>query len=405
MSYSDFVTKQVNLFKAQFPADQGWQHYKLETGIFAGLPRLLDSNSSLVKRVDSVRGLRHEPEYTDQQDAPEHKVEQRGWIGTYELIWQGRPVVVRGLCRNDGGSVQTFLVAAKDFDTAHGLYKELLRFSGELMRNKPSPTVMSTSGPEYVLQPCAWDDVVLPSSMIEDLRAGVETFFKARDEYRRFGVPYKRGFIFSGPAGCGKTLMAKTIVYNMRLPAFLLTGQPSHDATAHSITWAFSNAAELAPSILLIEELEKFSESSYISTILNLMDGLSSMRGVLVIATTNHPEKIDPALLLRPSRFDRVWQFPLPDRAARLRLLQKRAGGYFPEDTLGEVASLSEGFSMAYVQEIFASALSFALRENRKMRGEDLLRSVEVLKQQIKAAPRVTDVLLAAEKRMGFNPV
>jgi len=241
--------------------------------------------------------------------------------------------------------------------------------------------------------------------MAEDLKAGVETFFKAREIYKQFDLPYKRGFIFSGPAGCGKTLTAKTILATMRLPSFLLTPSPSRERTMGCINWAFDAAARHAPAILLIEELEKFSDPAYISMVLNLMDGLSAMKGVLAIATTNYPEKIDPALLLRPSRFDRVWNFPLPDLDCRLRLLKKKANGYVNTLVLEEVARQSSGFSMAYVQEIFASAISLALREGRKVTDNDLLKSVELLKKQIKSAPATAAEVGTGDQRLGFVAV
>jgi len=126
---------------------------------------------------------------------------------------------------------------------------------------------------------------------------------------------------------------------------------------------------------------------------------------VLVIATTNYPEKIDPALLLRPSRFDRVWHFPLPDAESRLRLLKKKAAGYFEDSVLEHVAKLSTGFSMAYVQEIFASALSFAIREGRQINDKDMIKSVETLKKQIKSANKATADVGTSSQSIGFAQV
>src|SRR6185312_14088076 len=90
---------------------------------------------------------------------------------------------------------------------------------------------------------------------------------------------------------------------------------------------------------------------------LNLLDGLKALSGVLVIATCNEPDKLDPALIHRPSRFDRVWRFELPKYEQRLELLRRKGDTFFSESALETAVRRSEGFSMAYVQEIVVSAL------------------------------------------------
>jgi SpoVK/Ycf46/Vps4 family AAA+-type ATPase len=102
----------------------------------------------------------------------------------------------------------------------------------------------------------------------------------------------------------------------------------------------------------------------------------------MVIATANDPGKLDPALLHRPSRFDRVWTFPLPDEAHRLALLQKRGDAFFSEVALKEAAKRSGGFSMAYVQEIILNALLDAAHCGEAATDRHLFRSLEALKAQ-----------------------
>jgi ATP-dependent 26S proteasome regulatory subunit len=109
--------------------------------------------------------------------------------------------------------------------------------------------------------------------------------------------------------------------------------------------------------------------------------------------------------LLRPSRFDRVWNFPLPDFDCRLRLLKKKAKSYVNDLVLEEVARQSSGFSMAYVQEVFASAISLALRDGREVMDKDMLKSVELLKKQIKSAPATAAGVGTNKQQLGFVPV
>lgn len=404
MSYSIFFSEQVKQFRQQYPESNGWQIFTTARSVLHKLPQFLEKNPGTEKHSELVRSFRGEILFKPQSDAPEIKVNQKGWLGRYTICWKEAEICIASL-HTPPQLGSTFLVAAKDFTALRTFYMDIFQFSQQQERNKSEPCVNAFDGTVINIEGATWDKLILPQAMADDLRFGVETFFKAKEEYKQFGLPYKRGFIFTGPAGCGKTMAAKAIIATMRLPAYLLAPGPGMELNTAAITWAFSSAASQAPSVILIEELEKYSESAYISMVLNLMDGLATMKGVLVIATTNYPEKIDPALLLRPSRFDRVWQFSLPEEEARFRFLQKKAGVQFGDKVLKEVASLSSGFSMAYVQEILASALSLAMRDNRKMSAKDLITSVNTLKKQIKTAAYSSSDLGKSSLPLGFAQV
>lgn len=406
MSYQDFITRQIDDFKSRHPLSEGWHILKNNMPPLSTLPEFLDKHPGIMKSSEMLRGLGHRTLHPEDKLSPEFRIRIFSWVGTCELQWHGEPIAIKATFTDPHqGYPFCFLVAARNTRAVTDFYRALLEFNLAHNRNKRISSVLTQEGDEVPVSGLSWDDVILPRAMRDDLRAGVETFFRSRDEYKRFSIPYKRGFIFSGPAGCGKTLTAKIIIATMKLPSYLLTPSPGMERMNSAINWTFENAAEQAPAVLLIEELEKFSEPVYISTILNLMDGLSTMRGVLVIATTNYPERIDPALLLRPSRFDRIWHFPLPDREARLRLLAGKARGAFADELLQRVADLSSGFSMAYVQEIFASAMSYAMRENRTMTGDDMLRSVETLKKQIKTAASTSPEVGKEAQPFGFTKI
>ncbi|RPH49078.1 MAG: ATP-binding protein [Desulfobacteraceae bacterium] len=405
MDYNAFITEQIEIFKKRYPSAEGWQIYRNNRLLFKMFPDFLDEHPESVKSSDIIRVISHDRSYPEYKDTPNFEVKKWSWLGYYELIWKDEKVNIISISSEKEYIDHYFLIAAKSFEAVKRLYVDILEYDQKRECSKANASIITEEGTEISLSDTSWDNIILAPAMLEDLKAGIETFFKSRKEYRRFGIPYKRGFIFSGPAGCGKTLTAKTIISTMHLPAYLIIPSSSPERTAISINWAFNRAATQAPSILLIEELEKLSNKEHISMVLNLMDGLSTMKGVLVIATTNYPEKIDPALLLRPSRFDRVWHFPLPDAESRLRLLKKKAAGYFEDSVLEHVAKLSTGFSMAYVQEIFASALSFAIREGRQINDKDMIKSVETLKKQIKSANKATADVGTSSQSIGFAQV
>lgn len=405
MGNSDFLTRQSELFRGEFPASEGWQIFKIESNYFMLLPDLVEVEPGLVKKSLISPQVRHEISYPEAKDAPEIKIIERHWTGDYHLNWKGEDIHVRSLMYQLQVPTPYFLVAAKKFSAVEGLYLGILEFDRERTKTARQNKVVSWDTPEITLPEMTWNDVVLPEEMVSDIRTSVDTFFMAKEAYKQFGLPYKRGFIFSGPAGCGKTLTAKIILATAKKPSYLVVPGQIPEKTISSIQMAFNTAATHAPAIVLIEELDKFSDAQHLSRVLNLIDGLDTIKGVLVIATTNHPEKIDPALLLRPSRFDRIWNFPLPDYNCRLRFLQGKANNHFPDTLLDAVAKHASGFSMSYVQEIFASAISLALSENRQVEGQDLIKSVEMLKKQIRSAQQSMKEVGDLGKNLGFSSV
>ncbi|OGR74285.1 MAG: hypothetical protein A2089_03855 [Elusimicrobia bacterium GWD2_63_28] len=404
MSNSEFFDGQIKQFHKEFPQSEGWQIFKNNKDFLSLVPELIDTKPKILKSGEISRDISHESHYSETKEVYEFSMRKTRWLGTYRLLWDNKPIIIRSLYYETHRQIPYFLVAVKDSATLSNFYEAILKFELEVGKKRGHSVVQTVDSEDISLSGMSWDNLILPTGMVEEIRTGVETFFKAEDVYKRFSIPYKRGFVFSGPPGCGKTMTAKTILGTMHHPSFLITSSAGRDYMEYKIKWAFEAASRHAPAILLIEELEKFSEASSISTVLNLMDGLSSMKGILAIATTNYPEKIDPALLLRPSRFDRVWNFALPDYECRLRMLQKKANGHVNANILEKVAKFSSGFSMAYVQEIFASAISMALREGREVSDVDLLNSVEMLKKQIKSAPKSGAGLGEGSQKMGFIP-
>lgn len=121
-----------------------------------------------------------------------------------------------------------------------------------------------------------------------------------------------------------------------------------------------------------------------------------------MIATTNHAEKIGPALLRRPSRFDQVWQFPIPGRPERRRMIEKKGLGRFSGKAVLEAAEASAGFSGAHVQEAVLSAFLMALYERREPADGDLLAGVRRLKEQ-DGMSRRADGEIRPLQRVGFQ--
>ena len=156
-----------------------------------------------------------------------------------------------------------------------------------------------------------------------------------------------------------------------------------------NIRTIFERARRVAPCVLVLEDLDSLVTDENRSFFLNEMDGFAGNEGLATLATTNYPERLDPALVERPSRFDRKYLFDLPGGAERLAYLRKWQATLAPElqpteDRMMVVSGLTEGFSYAFLKELFVSAL---MRWVDKAEGEDmdalLSRQAEMLRGQL----------------------
>jgi len=113
-----------------------------------------------------------------------------------------------------------------------------------------------------------------------------------------------------------------------------------------------------------LEDLDSLTRESRItrSALLQELDGLTSKEGMLIIGTTTNPDEIDPALTHRPSRFDRVWHFPIPSTQLRLEYLTGELNGLSP-DVVQEITRLTAGWSFAYLKELRTTASILAMED------------------------------------------
>ena len=330
------------------------------------------------------------------------RLSEDSWCGQIELVWDGKPIHFERATLFDRfhGERHWSFVATKDPEVLENLLGELREFARSFEADHSSIFIISEG---HIPKPAlTWDDLILPELMKQDIRRNVETFLKAEEQYRRLGLPYRRGLLFVGSPGNGKTLATKVIAANVEACVISLPlMNTTHDA---EIRGAFLRAAREAPSVLILEDIDKFAKGWGITLphILNLLDGLDAPEGILVLATSNEPERLDKALLQRPSRFDQLFAFNLPGFAERLRLLRLRGMEKFSESALQTAAEASRGFTMAYVQEIVVSAFLTALDEGREAKDSDLLDSAVHLRIQQRLRQRAAHGG-NPEGRIGFD--
>ena len=169
---------------------------------------------------------------------------------------------------------------------------------------------------------------VLPGRLREELLADVESWYSGRDWYRAHRLPWRRGIMLYGPPGCGKTTIARMMAAQL----FALGGRACSftvGATTddEEIVRAFHRASECAPALLILEDLDAYQRSNRLSrsVVLNLLDGSAAAgnEGIFIVATTNYPDQVDPALVGRAGRLDRAYEIPLPDEAIRRTYLAR----------------------------------------------------------------------------------
>jgi cell division protease FtsH len=210
----------------------------------------------------------------------------------------------------------------------------------------------------------------------------VVTFLKYPGRFERAGAIGPRGVLLVGPPGTGKTLLARAVAGEAEVPFFAVTGSSFVEmfvgVGASRVRDLFEAARKRAPAIIFIDEIDAVGhrgrvgfagndeKEQTLNQLLSEMDGFDARSGVVVIAATNRPEALDPALL-RPGRFDRHVEIPLPNRAERTAILGVHmAGRTLAADVdLDAISRATPGFSGADLANLENEAAIVAVRDNR----------------------------------------
>lgn len=211
---------------------------------------------------------------------------------------------------------------------------------------------------------CKWEDIFLPEEIKNNIKLTVEGFLKSKKVYEAQNIPWKRGIIFWGDPGNGKTSLIKTIISNYDFkPVTIMPG-----ANDDSIREAFAYAQEQSPALLYFEDLDSLLQNITLSLFLNLLDGISSKNGLLVIATANDLSGFGENLKDRPSRFDRKFEIPLPDQAMSLIYCKRWFGSLISEKELNKLSEFvcKNKFSYAYIKELYISSVYIAIAKDRE---------------------------------------
>jgi len=285
------------------------------------------------------------------------------------------------------------------------------------------------------------DKVIIAKEVKQRLEKTIFSFFDSKDKYIKADIPFKRGAIFSGVPGTGKTLSGKVIMntvsgnaYNCEClkcghklssnshcrdikcpecggdmrradrPGIGKSNTPK-DNQKEGVTfiWVtakdfasvgtgqlFDMARELQPAVLFIEDVDRCLTGSTVDTIKTEMDGMESNNGILTILSTNFPNQLPKTLIDRPGRFDDIIEFELPDSVLRFKILwmySKKIDIVNKKEALAEISRITKGLTPAHLKEIVVS--SYMNCKNDRVTIEDLKKNTD----------RVTDL----HSRFNFN--
>ena len=233
----------------------------------------------------------------------------------------------------------------------------------------------------------------------KELLTDIVDFLHKPERYQEIGASMPKGALLVGPPGTGKTLLAKAVAGEADVPFFSISGSEFVEMFvgmgAAKVRDLFKQAAEKAPCIVFIDEIDaigKKRESGQfgggndereqtLNQLLTEMDGFDGSKGVVILAATNRPESLDPALL-RPGRFDRRIPVELPDLQGRVEILKVHAKKIkiAPNVDFQAIARTAAGASGAELANIVNEAALRAVRMGRKSATqEDMMESVEVV--------------------------
>ncbi|MCR9209820.1 MAG: ATP-dependent zinc metalloprotease FtsH [bacterium] len=230
--------------------------------------------------------------------------------------------------------------------------------------------------------PTTFEDVAGIEEAVDEVREVVD-FLKNSDKYQSLGGRIPKGVLLVGPPGTGKTLLAKAIAGEAGVPFFSLSGSDFVEmfvgVGAARVRDMFTQAVNRAPCIIFIDELDALGKSrsgsvvgghdereQTLNALLVEMDGFDSNSGVIVVAATNRPETLDPALL-RPGRFDRHVLVDRPDVAGREEILAVHVKNVKLDETveLKGIASITSGFVGADLANLVNEAALLAARNGK----------------------------------------
>jgi transitional endoplasmic reticulum ATPase len=249
-----------------------------------------------------------------------------------------------------------------------------------------------------------WEDIGGLDEAKQELKEAVEWPLKTHEIFSRLGIKPPKGILIYGPPGCGKTLLARGVATESEANFITIKGPEVFSKwvgeSEKAIREVFRKARMAAPAVVFFDEIDSlaprrgsgFSDGGVservISQLLTEMDGITTLQDIVIIAATNRPDLVDPAVL-RPGRFDRLTYVPEPDEKSRLRIFSIYTKGMplANDVNLVQLAAATKNYSGADIEALCRETAMHALRKNLNAKEVTMKDFEEALKR---AGPSVT---------------
>ncbi len=287
------------------------------------------------------------------------------------------------LCREAGMNALRRILPQVDFSQRQIPYEVLAQLEVKMSDAEEALREVEPSAIREVfveVPDVSWDDVGGLEDVKRRLKEAVEWPMKYSDLFSSFRLTPPKGLLLTGPPGCGKTLMAKALASETEVNFISIKGPELLSMyvgeSERGLREVFRKGRQASPCIIFFDEIDAMASTRssgredsgvsgrVLSQLLTELDGIEELKGVLVLAATNRPDLLDPALL-RPGRFDVQVELPMPDQTAREKILQvhMRDRPVEPGVTAAWLAERTTGFSGAEIEALCHRAMMTSLAE------------------------------------------
>jgi hypothetical protein len=225
--------------------------------------------------------------------------------------------------------------------------------------------------------------LLIPGTPVDYVLTQIEEFWGREDFFKELGLVFKRGVMFYGPAGCGKTSIIRLLSNEIIKRGGIVLSITDID-NDQDILLKLREVEPNRPIMCIFEDIEKLTENKETeSNVLSFLDGEKQIGNVINVATTNKPDLLEDRLLKRPGRFDLVIGLNPPVESARRIYLERLFRGHASDQEIDSYAKGTDGLGMAHLREVAVSMLAF---------GHSFDDTVRRLKGNIKEVFRMTKV-------------
>lgn len=329
-------------------------------------------------------------EWRGADEALRHNI-KHGW---YDVTWNAHSLTVVLLTwMTDRCEMRFHWIAAPEMAIGEAFFQSVCAWSDEV---RGEVLVFEDGDWEkdadlfQDIKNATFENLILSGTLKQEIQTDFEQFLASRATYERYGLPWKRGVLLIGPPGNGKTHTLKALINALDHPCLYVKSFKSQYSTDQAnMRSVFQRARRTTPCLLVLEDLDSLVDDKNRSFFLNEMDGFASNTGIVVVATTNHPERLDVAIVERPSRFDRKYHFELPAATERLAYIAAWSRTLDEEmrlsaEAFAPLVEQTEGFSFAYLKELFVSSMMRWISAPQRASMDDTIREqAGILREQM----------------------